>query len=399
MSTFLLKYGTIYIMKKETINGVPVLLYPELEKTEFIKHCFSTREGGVSSGIFKSMNLSFTRGDDKENVDENFRRIAAVMDEPTSNFVLSKQTHTTNVHTVTEKDAGAGLTRPRPYTDTDGLITNVPHLVLSCFFADCVPLYFIDTKKRAIGLSHSGWRGTAYRMGKVTIEKMKEVMRRKWKSDAYMVYFQAFTNTYASVDILRQKYFEAADCSEVKAIDIATRPDCLPEDVLDLLEELNRIKPVWVELGLQTVHEETAKYIRRGYPLSVFDTAVAELKKRNLEVIVHVILGLPNETAEDMLATVSYIAEKKVQGIKLQLLHILKGTDLAKEYEAGKVQVLCMEEYISIVCRCLSLLPEGMVVHRLTGDGDKKILIAPKWSADKKKVLNALRKAIGQWEK
>ncbi|MCR5784940.1 MAG: peptidoglycan editing factor PgeF [Eubacterium sp.] len=166
--------GTIYIMKKETINGVPVLVYPELEKLDFIKHCFSTREGGVSSGIFESMNLSFTRGDDEENVKENFHRIASVMEEAVDNFVLSEQTHTTNVYVVTKKDAGIGLTRPKPYTDVDGLITNEPNLVLSCFFADCVPLYIIDVKNKAIGLSHSGWRGTAGRIGKVTIEKMHE---------------------------------------------------------------------------------------------------------------------------------------------------------------------------------------------------------------------------------
>ncbi len=161
-------------MEKITVNAVPVLKFPELEKLDFIKHCFSTREGGVSSGIFESMNLSFSRGDVKENVDENFRRIAAVMNEPVSNFVLSEQTHTTNIHVVSKEDAGIGLTRPKPYTDIDGLITNIPHLVLSCFFADCVPLYIIDPKNKAIGLSHSGWRGTAARMGLVTIEKMRE---------------------------------------------------------------------------------------------------------------------------------------------------------------------------------------------------------------------------------
>ena len=184
----------------------------------------------------------------------------------------------------------------------------------------------------------------------------------------------------------------------IVAISIATRPDCLPEDVLDLLFELNKIKPVWVELGLQTIHEKTAEYIRRCYPLSVYDKAVDELKKRNINVITHVILGLPGEREEDMLQTVKYVCDKGTDGIKLQLLHVLKGTDLAKDYADGNFKCLEMDEYIELVVKCLSIIPKDIVIHRMTGDGDKKILIAPEWSGDKKKVLNALTKAIQSYQ-
>ena len=175
---------------------------------------------------------------------------------------------------------------------------------------------------------------------------------------------------------------------------VATRPDCLPDEVLDLLAEMNAIKPVWVELGLQTIHERTAAYIRRGYDLKEYDRAVRELKNRNIKVITHVILGLPKETVDDMKATVSYVANSGADGIKLQLLHILKGTDLADEYAKGKIKVMSMDEYIEVLRECLELIPEDMVVHRMTGDGDKKLLIAPEWSADKKRVMNAIEKML-----
>ena len=171
-------------------------------------------------------------------------------------------------------------------------------------------------------------------------------------------------------------------------------PAVLPEEVLELLSEMNRIKPVWVELGLQTIHKKSAEYIRRLYPLSVYDTAVTELKKRNLNVIVHVILGLPNESRKDMLDTVKYVCDSGINGIKLQLLHVLKGTDLASDYEKGLFTCLSMEEYVSIVVDCLKIIPNDIVIHRMTGDGDKKILIAPEWSKDKKKVLNLLNKVL-----
>lgn len=231
------------------------------------------------------------------------------------------------------------------------------------------------------------------------IEKGKERLRKKVKSGKYIAYFQAFTNTYAPAARLRELYEEAIYHPDIAALSIATRPDCLPEDVVALLQEMNRIKPVWVELGLQTIHERTARYIRRGYPLSVYDEAVEKLKRIPVHVIVHVILGLPGETKEEMKETVSYVGKSGADGIKLQLLHVLKGTDLEKEYLAGKCRVMELEEYASLVADCIALLPERMVIHRMTGDGDKKTLLAPAWSADKKRVLNALHEAIAKRER
>lgn len=230
------------------------------------------------------------------------------------------------------------------------------------------------------------------------IERGKKRLEKKIKNGKYIAYFQSFTNTYAPVTYLRKIFFEAIMHPDIVLLSVATRPDCLPEEVLLLLEELNQIKPVWVELGLQTIHEKTAVYIRRGYVLSVFEQAVWELKKRDLETIVHVILGLPGESEKEILETVSYVAghakEGNIQGVKLQLLHILKDTDLAKEYEKGLVPVMSMEEYISLVLKCLAILPDTLVIHRLTGDGDKRILIAPEWSGNKKLVMDRLQKAI-----
>ena len=210
----------------------------------------------------------------------------------------------------------------------------------------------------------------------------------------YIAYFQAFTNTYASIERLRALYIEAIDHPDIVAISIGTRPDCLSKDVIELLGELNRIKPVWVELGLQTIHEKSAEYIRRGYPLSVYDSAVSKLRSHDIEVITHVILGIPGETKEDMLNTVRYVGESGVQGIKLQLLHVLRGTDLAEDYNKGLFKCMSMDEYIELVAACLENLPEDIVIHRMTGDGPKSILIAPEWSGDKKRVLNALNKRL-----
>lgn len=233
----------------------------------------------------------------------------------------------------------------------------------------------------------------------VQIEKGKERLRKKAKGGKYIAYFQAFTNTYAPVERLRELYEEAISHPDIVALSVATRPDCLPGEVIRLLQEMNRKKPVWVELGLQTIHERTACYIRRGYPLSVYDEAVEKLKKIPVHVIVHVILGLPGETAEEMRETVSYVGKSGADGIKLQLLHVLKDTDLEKEYLAGRCRVMGMEEYASLVADCIALLPERMVIHRMTGDGDKRTLLAPKWSADKKRVLNTLRRAIAEKER
>ena len=226
------------------------------------------------------------------------------------------------------------------------------------------------------------------------IELGKKRVANKIHDGKYIAYFQAYTGTYAPVERLRKLFTEAIEHPDIAVLSIATRPDCLPEEVLDLLEELNRIKPVWVELGLQTIHEKSAEYIRRGYELPVYDRAVAELKKRNIEVITHVILGLPTESTKDMLDTVRYVCDSGSDGIKLQLLHILKGTDLEKEYLAGRVKVLTEDEYIDILKKCAEIIPDNVVVHRLTGDGDKKILIAPLWSGNKKHVLNRIRQKI-----
>lgn len=233
---------------------------------------------------------------------------------------------------------------------------------------------------------------------KEQIKQGKELIKKKLPKEEvkFIAYFQAFSNTYAPVEVLREKYMEALDDPEVVALSIATRPDCLPEEVLVLLSEINEIKPVWVELGLQTIHEETARYIRRGYELPVFENAVKNLQNRNIYVIAHVILGLPGESKEDMTATVKYVGDLGIKGIKLQLLHVLKGTDLAADYEAGKFETLTMEEYISTLGECIKALPNDCVIHRLTGDGDKKTLIAPLWSADKKKVLNELSKSFSR---
>lgn len=226
------------------------------------------------------------------------------------------------------------------------------------------------------------------------IENGKKKVEKKIKSGKYIAYFQAFTNTYAPVEMLRQKYEEAINHPDIVALSIATRPDCLGDDVLRLLDEINKIKPVFVELGLQTIHQKSAKYIRRGYDLSVYDKAVKDLKKIGVNVVVHVILGLPNESENDMLETVKYVCESGANGIKLQLLHVIGGTDLAKDYEKGLFKTLEFDKYVNLIVKCVKIIPKDIVIHRLTGDGAKKDLIAPLWSADKKRVLNAINKAL-----
>lgn len=226
------------------------------------------------------------------------------------------------------------------------------------------------------------------------INAAKQRVFTKNKDGKYIAYFQAFTNTYGPIDYLERIFTEAIQINDIVALSIATRPDCLSNEVLSLLKKLNKIKPVWVELGLQTIHERTAEYIRRGYTLSVFDEAVHNLRAIGIEVIVHTILGLPGETKEQMLETVRYVGKKDVQGIKLQLLHVLEGTDLANDYKEGKFDTMTLDDYIEIIPHCLSQLPPEIVIHRITGDGNRKTLIAPKWSLDKKRVLNLLNKAI-----
>lgn len=231
------------------------------------------------------------------------------------------------------------------------------------------------------------------------IEKGKQRLVGKMTSGKYIAYFQAFTNTYGPVEVLREKYMEAINHPDIVAVSIATRPDCLSEEVVSLLQELNAIKPIWVELGLQTIHERTATYIRRGYPLSVYDDAVIRLQGSGISVIVHVILGLPGENEEDMLETVRYVGNSGVDGIKLQLLHVIRGTDLEREYQNGHFDVMTMEEYTDLVADCIAVLPSNMVIHRMTGDGDKKTLVAPLWSGDKKRVLNLLNQKISAKER
>lgn len=225
------------------------------------------------------------------------------------------------------------------------------------------------------------------------IENGKKRLEKKIKNGKYIAYFQAFTNTYAPVERLRTIYTEAINHPDIVALSIGTRPDCLGDDVLALLDELNKIKPIFVELGLQTINEDTARYIRRGYTLEVYDKAVTDLHKIGINVVTHIILGLPGESKDDMLKSVEY-ACKVTDGIKLQLLHILKGTDLAKDYEQGKFEVLTLEQYTEIIKECVQIIPENVVIHRLTGDGAKKDLIAPLWSADKKTVLNTISRAL-----
>lgn len=222
------------------------------------------------------------------------------------------------------------------------------------------------------------------------LEQAKSRVRNKNKEGKYIAYFQAFTNTYGPVSLLEKLYREAMEPEEIVALSIATRPDCLGPEVVDLLSRLNRIKPVSVELGLQTIHRETACYIRRGYPTEVYFDAVKRLKAENLEVVTHIILGLPGETAQMAVDTTRAAVAAGTDGIKFHLLHVLRGTDLARDYAAGKFRCLTLEEYGDILKQCVDVLPEELVVHRITGDGAKKDLIAPLWSADKKRVLNYL---------
>ena len=232
------------------------------------------------------------------------------------------------------------------------------------------------------------------------IERAKALISKKFPNSInaadrkYIAYFQSFSNTYGDTKRLIGLFERAINKDEVVALSIATRPDCFSEEMLNSLERLNKIKPVWIELGLQTINENTARAFNRGYTLDVFEKTYTELKKRNFEVIVHMILGLPGESEEDMYATVKYLSKKHIEGIKIHGLHILKGTRLAGEYEKHPFKIMSLEEYTRVLINCLKLLPKDTVVHRMTGDGDKKILIEPQWSADKKMVLNYINKKI-----
>lgn len=232
--------------------------------------------------------------------------------------------------------------------------------------------------------------------GSITDQIAQAKMRilAKTSCNKFIAYFQAFTNTYAPVSKLRQLFYEAIRQPEIVALSIATRCDCLSPEILDLLEELNQIKPVWIELGLQTIHEETLTFIRSGFTLHQYEKAVYALHERGISVITHLILGLPGETKDAMRASVSYVASLPVDGIKLQLLHVLKGTDLGTLYQKEPFPLFTLEEYCSFVAECISLLPPDMVVHRLTGDGPRNLLLAPLWSTDKKRVLNTIQKQL-----
>ena len=226
------------------------------------------------------------------------------------------------------------------------------------------------------------------------LERAKKRVAAKNKNGKYIAYFQSFTGTYAPVEELRQKYMQAIAPEDVVGLAIGTRPDCLGYRVLDLLEEVNRIKPVTVELGLQTIHPGSVRYIRRGYDNAVYAQAVGQLKDRGIEVVTHIILGLPGETVQMAAQTTDFAVKAGTDGVKFHLLHVLKNTDLEEDFRAGKFSCLTLEEYGLWLSACLARLPERIVVHRITGDGAKRDLVAPLWSADKKRVLNYLNGII-----
>lgn len=221
------------------------------------------------------------------------------------------------------------------------------------------------------------------------IEEAKILVSRKYKGNKFIAYFQAYTNTYAPVEYLRNLFIKTIKHDDIAILSIATRPDCLDNDIIQLLEELNHIKPVWVELGLQTVNENTAKLINRGYNLSCYDEAVKKLRSIGVEIITHMIIGLPYETKDDIIETAKYIG-KTADGIKLQLLHVLKNTQLFEIYKRNEFKILTKEEYIDIVCEIIAVLPNNIVIHRLTGDGNPNELVAPIWSLRKIDVLNGI---------
>lgn len=226
------------------------------------------------------------------------------------------------------------------------------------------------------------------------IENAKSRVKSKAKTEKFIAYFQSFTNTYGDITYLEKQFTTAIKRQDIVALSIGTRPDCLPPEILEMLENLNKIKPVWVELGLQTSNEKSAEYIRRGYKNDVYENAVKELKNRGITVITHIIIGLPDETKEDILNTVDFAVKCGTDGVKLQLLHILKDTDLYEDYKQGKVEVLSLEKYIDILFSCLEIIPKNIVIHRITGDAPKKYLVEPLWSADKKMVLNTINKEL-----
>ncbi len=228
------------------------------------------------------------------------------------------------------------------------------------------------------------------------IENGKKLQKWQGQSPCYIAYFQSFTNTYAPVLKLKSLYEQALSCNDIVGISIATRPDCLGEDILSLLHEINQKTYLCVELGLQTIHDFSIKFIRRGYQNDVFEKAVYQLSQNNIEIVVHIILGLPHETKQHILSTIHYINQLPINGVKLQLLHVLKDTDLAEYYHSGYFSTLSLTEYVDIICDCIEYLRPDIVIHRLTGDGDSEKLIAPLWSKQKRLVLNTIHKTLKQ---
>lgn len=228
------------------------------------------------------------------------------------------------------------------------------------------------------------------------IESGINALKNKYSGNKYIAYFQSFTNTYGTLDYLKSVYYEAINHESIVGISIATRPDCITKDIIDLLVEVNSKKKVWIELGLQSIHENTAKFIRRGYSLTCFDKAITQLQAANIDIIVHLILGLPHESKEDIFKSVDYVCRKKVHGIKLQLLHILKDTDLANVYLNGHCHVYSLSDYANLVVDCIERIPPNVVIHRITGDGPKSLLLAPDWSRNKRHVLNTIHQTFNK---
>lgn len=226
------------------------------------------------------------------------------------------------------------------------------------------------------------------------IEEQKRLLENKWNTDKYVAYFQNFTNTYSTYEDLKEKYYKALSQEGVVGLAIATRPDCLPDRVLDLLEEINQKTYLWVELGLQTIHDKSSRFIRRGYPLSIYNEAIEKLKDRNIKVVTHLIFGLPHETREDILESVKYVANTNTWGVKFHMLYIQRGTDLYDYYLKYPFPILSKDEYISLVADALEMLPGDMVVHRVTGDGKKELLYEPRWTLDKLRVLSGIDREL-----
>lgn len=252
----------------------------------------------------------------------------------------------------------------------------------------------IDTRGCIFCLGGSGEFAQSAATVPEQIEAAKRVVSNKIKDGRYIAYFQNYTNTYADIKYLKKIFTKAINHPDIVALSVATRPDCLEDQKIQLLKSLSEIKPVTIELGLQTIHKKTAEYIRRGYPLETYDSAVDRLHSAGIEVVTHIILYLPGETEQMMLDTVRYVAAGKISGIKLQLLHVLEGTDLEKDYMEGKFKLPDMQKYINTLEKCIRILPKEIVIHRLTGDGAKRHLVAPVWSADKKRVLNSINAAF-----